>query len=128
MISVKIDIKGDDKKEIGRIIREDAFQVEAEMKVSMTQAKHGRRYRRGTRTHQASAPGEAPAVDTGFLINSIQTTIKSEIQVETQIGAEYSEALEYGTSKMAARPFVEPAIEGVIERFGRGGIISRLMG
>ena len=119
---VNIKIMGDDDKELGKIVREVAFAVEAEMKLSMTRAKHGKQYpRRGGRIHTASEPGEAPAVDTGHLINSIQTRIISDKEAEITISAEYAEALEEGTSRIAARPFVEPAIEGVIERFEKGG-------
>jgi hypothetical protein len=95
------------------------------MKMSMTGPKTGRTYKRRGRSHTASAPGESPAVDTGFLINSIQTTIKSDTQAEIVIAAEYAEALEFGSSKVAARPFVRSAIDGVITRFGKGGILAR---
>lgn len=123
MISISVTFKGD-KKDIGAIIRNVAFAIEAEMKVLMTGPKSGRQYRRGSRIHTASAPGEAPAVDTGFLINSIQTHIKSDTEAEIIIPAEYAEGLEFGTSKVAARPFVRPAITGVLKRFNQGGILS----
>jgi len=122
--TVKVQVTGNDKTELARIVKEIAFGIEAEIKLSMTQPKHGRQYPRGSRTHTASAPGEAPAVDTGHLINSIQSRIISDTEAEITIPAEYAEALEFGTSKMAARPYVEPAIEGVIERFERGGILQ----
>lgn len=123
MISISVTFKGD-RKDIGQIIRNVAFAIEAEMKQLMTGPKSGRQYRRGSRIHTASAPGEAPAVDTGFLINSIQTTIKSDTEAVIEIPAEYAEGLEFGTSKVAARPFVRPAITGVLKRFNQGGILS----
>jgi HK97 gp10 family phage protein len=106
------------------IIGDIAFAIEARMKELMTGPKSGRAYKRGAGVHIASAPGEAPAVDTGFLINSIQTTIKSDTEAEIMISAEYAEALEFGSRKMAARPFVRPAIEGILQRFGRGGFLA----
>lgn len=39
-------------------------------------AKTGAIYRRGSKTHQASAPGEAPAIDTGGLSQNIAHEIK----------------------------------------------------
>jgi len=103
------------------IIKNIAFNIEALMKQLMTLPKHGRRYKRGSRFHIASAPGEAPAVDTGNLINTIKTEIKSDTEATITIPAAYAEALEFGSSKIAARPFVRPAIEGVIARFNSGG-------
>jgi len=116
-------------KDAGKFVRQIAFAIEAEMKLLMAGPKSGRLYRRrGGRTHQASAPGEAPAVDTGFLINSIRTVVKSDTRAEITVAAEYAEGLEFGTDRVAARPFVRPAIEGVIERFGKGGILAGLRG
>lgn len=126
MISLQVSIKGDDRKEIGRIIRDVTFGVEAEMKLEMTRPKSGREYPRQGRIHIASAPGEAPAVDTGFLINSIQTVIKSDYEAEIAIGAEYAEALEFGAGDIAARPFVRPAIDSVLKRFDSGGLLGDL--
>jgi HK97 gp10 family phage protein len=126
-IRASIQIKGNDSKETRRFIGEIISAIEAKMKLSQTEPKSGRVYRRGGRTHTASAPGEAPAVDTGFLINSIQSRIISDTEGEIAINTEYGEFLEFGTSRMAARPFVEPAIEGVIEGFNRsGGILQSL--
>jgi hypothetical protein len=101
-------------------VKEVAFAIEAAMKLSMTGQKSGREYKRHGRTHIASAPGEAPAVDTGFLINSIQTDIKSETEAVITIGAEYAATLEFQKN----RPFVRPAIDGVLRRVGQGGILA----
>lgn len=127
--TVKIDqasIKGDIGRGVRSLIKDVAFAIEAQMKLLMTGPKTGREYRRGSRIHVASAPGEAPAVDTGLLINSIQTVIKSDTEAVITIGAEYAEALEFGTAHIAERPFVRPAIESVLEKFGRGGILAGL--
>lgn len=66
------------------------------------------------RTHRASAAGQAPATDTGFLVNNIviSTDIADKgLSVNVESRADYSQALEFGTSKMAARPFMQPALE-----------------
>lgn len=54
-----------------------------------------------------SAPGNPPAVDTGNLRRSIQVkqdTANGDVQVGSNI--DYARYLEYGTSKMAARPWL----------------------
>jgi HK97 gp10 family phage protein len=61
--------------------------------------------------HVPSAPGQPPNADTRLLDNSIETIKKSELAVDVVSNAPYSQDLEYGTSKMAARPFMRPAAE-----------------
>ncbi len=77
--------------------------------------KSGRVYKRRTVMHRASAPGEAPASDTGRLVNSIQAYNNpggSEAFVVAGRGTVlYAALLEFGTSRMAARPFMVPALE-----------------
>lgn len=128
-VSVKIDeqeIKRTVNTGVKPTVRGVTFAIDAMMKLLMTEPKSGTAYTRGGRTHIASAPGEAPAVDTGFLINSIQTRIISDTEAEIIIPAEYAEALEFGTADLAARPFVRPAIDSVLKDFGRGGILAGL--
>ena len=75
-------------------------------------AKSGKTYKKynPTRTHKASAPGEAPASDTGFLVSNIRVKDQKDF-VEVRSEASYSKFLEYGTSKMLPRPFMFPASE-----------------
>ena len=64
------------------------------------------------RTHTASAAGEPPASDTGYLVNNIYLDIDVDgLGASVESRAEYSSFLEFGTSKMAARPFMQPALE-----------------
>lgn len=73
----------------------------------------GRTYRRGSTVHRASAPGEAPATDTGNLVQNI-TVEKKEIMyydVGSRKDAPYGYWLEFGTSKMDARPWLTPAVK-----------------
>lgn len=83
------------------------------------------------RTHQQSAAGEAPASDTGRLANSISHDVVTE--GDTLIGraiasTDYAIHLEFGTSKMAARPFMQPALrtnsEKIRKIFIKEGIVS----
>ena len=81
--------------------------------------------------HQASAPGEAPARDTGELIRSMRYNSKrlrdgAEIIVRNE--APYATYLEYGTSKMLARPFFRITLKEESEamrRIWRDGIERR---
>ena len=67
------------------------------------------------RTHRASAPNQPPASDTGFLVSQISTSVKKEPNgvVVGQIisAAPYSAHLEFGTTNMTERPFMQPALE-----------------
>ena len=62
------------------------------------------------RTHKASAPGEAPATDTGLLANSIQADIEGR-QATVFTNTEYAPWLEFGTQSIEPRPFMFPAME-----------------
>ena len=77
-----------------------------------TGPKSGRTYEKYNprRTHKASAPGQAPASDTGNLVSQIMSVADGKnTLVESR--AEYSKFLEFGTSKMLPRPFLFPASE-----------------
>jgi len=64
------------------------------------------------RTHQASLEGAYPATDTGYLISHINSKVYSNgMGGEIQSNAEYSSFLEFGTSTMSARPFMQPSLE-----------------
>jgi len=64
------------------------------------------------RTHQASAPGQPPASDTGFLANNIKRKMDND-NMGGEVGSRstYSKFLEFGTSKMLPRPYMFPALE-----------------
>jgi hypothetical protein len=74
---------------------------------------------KASRLHQASAPGEAPATDTGNLVGSAYTKKLGDADYETGFTAEYAAHLEYGAPKaaIAARPFLRPAVAAVKDRF-----------
>ncbi len=76
-------------------------------------AKTGIIYTRGTSPpHQASAAGEPPANDSGYLAQNIFISMDGDgLGADVESRAEYSEFLEFGTTKMAARPFMHPAAE-----------------
>lgn len=97
--------------------------------------KTGRVYMRGGKEHTASAAGEAPATDTGALASGITTRVKTEgTQVIGQIIANsfnvtpYAKDLEFGTTSMKPRPFMQPALEKnrpkIRRIFKKGGYID----
>ncbi|MCC6483346.1 MAG: hypothetical protein IT209_00740 [Armatimonadetes bacterium] len=93
-----------------------AARVLAEITSSMQEEKHGRPGPFRTR----SAPGEAPAVQTGNLIESMEawaprTGVR---RIGSKRHVEYALYLEFGTQRMAPRPFLRPAAE-VAKRFLR---------
>jgi hypothetical protein len=59
--------------------------------------------------HVASAPGEAPNNDTGDLAGKIETNQVAPLVVEVSSNSDHAADLEFGTSKMAARPYTAPA-------------------
>ena len=70
--------------------------------------------------HKASAPGQPPARATGDLARSWQVGVKKRGSVERHgnvyrlvVGSNkpYAKWLEFGTSRMAARPYVRPVAE-----------------
>ena len=71
------------------------------------------------RVHQASAPGEAPATDTGRLANSIFFDQASNLTATVGSNIVYAKHLEYGTRHMGARPFFTPAVEEMRPKFLR---------
>lgn len=102
------------ESELAKALFASAKHVEAEAKRSITAGgKTGRVYKRRTVTHQASAAGEAPASDTGRLVNSINSYLNglTSFVIAGRGIVNYATHLEFGTRKMAARPFMFPALE-----------------
>ncbi len=94
--------------------------------IAMSEPKHGKTYRRGERVHIASAPGEAPAVDTGALRTSGYVEPVQPGTWEVGFTAEYAAAEEFGTPRIEPRPYLRPAVEAYRERFLAA--IRRLVG
>lgn len=111
----------DDRKlrEINRDVREMggeiaqtlARYVEFKWKAAQGTGAKGAIYKRGSRTHTASAPGAPPAVDTGTYRNSIHSYPLSGDTWGVSDGVGYGVMLEFGTRKMAARPSLQPAMD-----------------
>lgn len=79
---------------------------------NMIEAEAGRLITAGSvsgKNHVPSAPGEPPNNDTGVLARNIETVQVQPLKVEVSSNAPYASALEFGTSKMQARPYMGPA-------------------
>lgn len=61
--------------------------------------------------HVASLPGQPPNADTHNLDRQIESELVQPLKAVVSSNARYSAALEFGTSRMAARPFMMPAAE-----------------
>jgi HK97 gp10 family phage protein len=122
------------KKMITKAVDISALDIQNDIRSSMArEAKSGRTYKRrkgrstkkGTRIkkkgaekmfHQASAPGQAPAVDSGRLVNHV--TYKTDVDglgasigVTDAASLEYAVPLEFGTKHMLARPWLQPGFD-----------------
>ncbi len=64
----------------------------------------------GARVVETYAKILAP-VDTGFLRNSIQVDSVTPVEAIIAPHTEYAEHVEFGTSRMAAQPYMRPALD-----------------
>lgn len=96
---------------LDKAIRATALSIHADAVKSIQRGtKSGVVYTRGARSHQASAPGQAPASDTGNLASNIDYVHgRSESFVGYNGSDEYPTYLEFGTQNMAERPWLRPA-------------------
>ena len=89
--------------------------------------KSGRIYKRRTVSHQASAPGEAPASDKGILAQSGRTEpADNGFTGVVKFSTLYAAALEFGTNRIEPRPYARPALQE--ESKGIQETINRLIG
>jgi hypothetical protein len=127
MTSVKLSVVGLDEltatlaqygqraeREIANVVRITAFDVEADAIKSIQRGPaSGRTYEKfkPRRTHRASAPGEAPQSDTGRLAGSIESQRITALSYSVGTILDYGRFLEFGTMRIAERPWLRPAIE-----------------
>ncbi len=98
-------------QEASRIIRKLAIEGQNHVKLSFNTSPPGRTYTRGSISHTASKPGNAPNVDTGTLRAGIGVEARGTMGQSITSSAEYGPYLEFGTSRMGARPFMRPMFE-----------------
>jgi hypothetical protein len=75
----------------------------------------GEAYAKRNMTVSPSSPGEFPGVDTGTLKNSIHVEPAGLGKRNLVDGTLYGHFLEFGTSRMAARPFFTPTAHYLIK-------------
>jgi HK97 gp10 family phage protein len=108
------------QREAKALVVRTAARIETTAKLSFVEPKTGREYRRGNKTHIASAPGESPAVDTGQLTNSVQWEQTADASAVVGSNVEHGLHTEFGTSRMEPRPWLGPAFEEAAESFEKG--------
>lgn len=101
------------RKGVNGAVATSALQVQGEsQRLIQRGARTGVVVQRGGKPHQRSAPGEPPKTDTGRLVASIFAEIDGDgLGAEVGSGIRYASMLEFGTQKMAARPWLFPTFE-----------------
>lgn len=92
-------------KELGTAVFAAADAIKTDARLSITQNSIS------GKGHIASLPGQPPNRDTGHLDTNIEAYRTGPLKAEVKSKAEYAAALEYGTSKMAERPYMRPAVK-----------------
>ena len=106
-------LKSKAEAETARAVRATAQAIRNDAIISVkSHLSAGKVYTRGTVKHVASKPGSPPNQDRGTLTRNIRVTMNDDLTADISSNAPYSAALEFGTSNMAARPFMTPAVEG----------------
>jgi hypothetical protein len=91
--------------EVGSAVQGQALTMISNVRKQIQRGpKTGRIYKRGRRTHRASAPYQAPATDTGTLVSSIYYTQDGPYTATIGSRLPYAYYLEYGTFKIKPRP------------------------
>ncbi len=100
------------ERQVAVAVMDLATDIDADVKYAIQRGpKTGRIYKRRGVLHRASAPGQAPASDTGTLTGSIYVERRGEYAVTVGSRLAYAAYLEFGTRKIAKRPAWIPAIE-----------------
>jgi len=127
-VTVKVDLSGFDDAEkrfrmLAVFLQNAVSASYTGMIALMTGPKSGRRYKVGRTTYQASAPGQAPSVRTGFLRTSITINKVNDYEYFISIAAPYGKILEFKKN----RPFAIPAstkawsvFQGVVGKYFNG--------
>jgi len=107
-------IQADAERAAKQVVKRTTMAINAHAKNSMAQQKSGKTYGK----HQASAPGEAPAVDMGLLMNSLSEEYEAGgLTGVAFTNVMYAEILEYGGKKMRPRPYYLPAAQAAKRQF-----------
>jgi len=94
-----------DKKKLDSLIRKAPKETALAIKAMAFDGERDVKQSFGT---SPSAAGSPPGVDTGALRASIRTEKLSTYSYQIVVGVDYGAYLEFGTSKMEARPYMSP--------------------
>jgi len=111
-------IGGEVAQQVADQVSKGALRIQNDMRRAVQKGPAtGRTYTHGGVSHRASAPGEAPASDSGNLASHINHIFKDRFTAEVgAIGVPYAARLEFGgkDSKgryIAPRPYLRPALK-----------------
>jgi len=121
-------------REVGKAIKVAADLIEGEAENSITAGSSSGQVRGSKHAHTPSRPGEAPNNEFGDLIKGIVTAKTGPLSAEVRSEAPHAVPLEFGTSKMAERPYMRPAaartrpkaqalVAAAVTRVVRGGTL-----
>lgn len=98
---------------VAKKLSESALAVHRSATISIqAHESQGRTYGSGKTAHTASAPGNPPNSDTGFLIRHIKFELdKEKLVAVVGTNLKYGKYLEMGTKHIRARPWLLPAFE-----------------
>ena len=101
--------------EMGKALAISGLELQGQCRALISRgARSGKQRKKGGRS---SAPGEPPKTDTGRLVSNIFSILASDRQsVEVGTDINYGRFLEFGTSKMAARPWLHPTYQKIKPR------------
>lgn len=97
------DLSKEARTRISRVVENAAHTVAADAAISITA---GSIQGPG---HIRSKPGEPPNAEWGLLHTSFLVRKVHDLRFDVEVHAPYASHLEFGTSRMAARPFLAPA-------------------
>lgn len=110
----------DMRAEVGKAVMGTAVELRRDVIKSVQSGPaSGRVYQKYNprRTHQASAPGQAPMSDTGRLANSVYFDTVNQLTATVGSRLIYALYLEYMPPTRGGRPFFRPAVEAVRVKF-----------
>lgn len=97
------------------LVEETLEHIQQHVETAMELPKSGNVYG----THVASQPGEPPAIDSGDLIGSAEIAMESPTVGSIAYTSDHAAHMEFGTVHIAARPFLNPAVETERPAFNR---------
>ncbi|MBB4616909.1 HK97-gp10 family putative phage morphogenesis protein [Sphingomonas abaci] len=106
---LKFMVSAEAQRQVGAALFAGGDLVKDEAQGSITRGSAGGQ-KGGKHQHVRSLPGQPPNEEFGGLRRDIENVQLELLRVEVSSNAPYAAALEFGTSKMAERPYMRPAV------------------